>query len=107
MSERAAARYCLTGETFDAAAAAASGLITAAVDDVDAEVTVVSDALRACSPQGLAETKPLTTRTTLAAFTERADEVQEQSARLFGSDEAREGMLAFLQKRPARWAQTP
>ncbi len=103
MSERAAARYYLTGETFDAATAAATGLITAAVDDVDAEVATVCDALRACSPQGLAETKPLTTRSTRAAMAERADEVQAQSARLFGSEEAREGMLAFLEKRPARW----
>jgi enoyl-CoA hydratase len=103
MSERAAARYYLTGEKFDATAAAASGLITAAADDVDAEVAAIVDALRACSPQGLAETKPLTTRHTLAAFAERADDVQAQSARLFGSDEAREGMLAFLQKRPPSW----
>ncbi|MDT4944980.1 MAG: enoyl-CoA hydratase [Pseudonocardiales bacterium] len=103
MSERAAARYYLTGETFAATAAAASGLITAATQDVDAEVAAIADALRSCSPQGLAETKPLTTRATLAAFEARAEEVQAQSARLFGSDEAREGMLAFLQKRPPSW----
>jgi enoyl-CoA hydratase len=30
--------------------------------------------------------------------------VQELSARLFGSEEAREGILAFLQKRQPRWA---
>jgi enoyl-CoA hydratase len=104
MTERTASRYYLTGETFRAPAAAASGLITAAVDDLDAELATITDALRSCSPQGLAETKPLTTRTARAAFTERADDVQALSARLFGSEEAREGMLAFLQKRPPRWA---
>jgi enoyl-CoA hydratase len=98
MTERAASRYYLTGETFDAHQAAACGLVTAA------EVGAIADALRGCSPQGLAETKPLTTRTARAAFTARADEVQALSARLFGSEEAREGMLAFLQKRPPRWA---
>jgi enoyl-CoA hydratase len=103
MTDRAAARYYLTGETFGAAAAAVSGLITTAAQDVDAEVAAIADALRRCSPQGLAETKPLTTRATLAAFQARAEEVQAQSARLFGSDEAREGMLAFLQKRPPSW----
>jgi enoyl-CoA hydratase len=36
LSARAAARYYLTGETFDAATAAAIGLITEAADDVDA-----------------------------------------------------------------------
>jgi enoyl-CoA hydratase len=104
MTERAASRYYLTGETFGARAAADCGLITAAVDDLEAEVGVIGDALRACSPQGLAETKPLTTRTARAAFDARAEEVQALSARLFASEEAREGMLAFLQKRPPRWA---
>lgn len=104
MTERAAARYYLTGERFDAAAAAASGLITTAADDLDAAIAVIADALRACSPQGLAETKPVTTRTVVAAFAERADEVQAQSERLFGSEEAREGMLSFLEKRPPRWS---
>ncbi|MEP7020752.1 MAG: enoyl-CoA hydratase family protein [Pseudonocardiales bacterium] len=104
MSERAAARYYLTGEKFDAAAAAAAGLITAAVNDVDAEIAALADELRACSPQGLAETKPLTTRAMLAEFDGRAEQMQALSARLFASDEAREGMSAFLQRRPPRWA---
>jgi enoyl-CoA hydratase len=106
MTERAASRYYLTGETFRAPAAAASGLITAAVDDLDAELSAITDALRTCSPQGLAETKPLTTAAARADFAARADDMQAQSARLFGSDEAREGIMAFLQKRPPRWAAT-
>jgi enoyl-CoA hydratase len=105
MSERAAARYYLTGETFDASAAAAAGLVTTAVDDVDAELATVCDALRVCSPQGLAETKPLTTAEARARFTERAGAAQALSQRLFESDEAREGMLAFLQKRKPAWVQ--
>lgn len=105
MTERAAARYYLTGETFDAAAAQVCGLITAAVDDTAAEIESIGDALRLCSPQGLAETKPLTTEATLAAFDERAEQLQEQSARLFSSEEAREGMLAFLERRLPSWAE--
>ncbi|MGH8960970.1 MAG: enoyl-CoA hydratase family protein [Jatrophihabitantaceae bacterium] len=103
MSERAAARYYLTGETFGAAAAAASGLVTTAADDVDAEVRAISDALRACAPQGLAETKPLTTATALHAFDERAERMQALSQRLFESEQAREGIMAFLHKRPPNW----
>ncbi|MBW8709536.1 MAG: enoyl-CoA hydratase, partial [Mycobacterium sp.] len=33
-----------------------------------------------------------------------AEELTEQSAQLFVSEEAREGMMAFLQKRPPNWA---
>jgi len=109
MSERGAARYYLTGETFDGDTAAGCGLVTAAFHDtvaLDAEVATVCDALRRCSPQGLAETKPLTTAGTLAAFADRAEAVQAISQRLFESDEAREGMLSFLQKRPAAWVPT-
>ena len=105
MTERAASRYYLTGETFDAATAAASGLITVAAEDVDARSARSRDALRVCSPQGLAETKPLTTATVPRRVRrERSDDLQALSARLFGSDEAREGMLAFLERRPPAWA---
>ena len=104
MTERSASRYYLTGETFDAAIAERIGLITTAAHDLDAEVTGIADALRRCSPQGLAETKPLTTRDALRRFDDAAA-VQQLSARLFGSEEAREGMLSFLEKRPPRWAQ--
>ncbi|HEU5265897.1 MAG TPA: enoyl-CoA hydratase family protein [Jatrophihabitans sp.] len=104
LTERAAARYCLTGETFDATAAAAAGLLTVAADDLDAELAGVLTALRACSPQGLAATKPLTTRDAMTRVTAQAEEMRALSARLFASEEAREGMQAFLEKRPPRWA---
>jgi enoyl-CoA hydratase len=103
MTARAVARYYLTGETFGAAAAADAGLVTAAVSDAAVELAGICDALRSCSPQGLAETKPLTTAAVRAAFDARAEQMQALSQRLFESDEAREGMAAFLQKRPARW----
>jgi enoyl-CoA hydratase len=104
LSERAAARYYLTGDTFGAEAAEAAGLVTVATDDLDGEIDRLTASLRLCSPQGLAETKPLTTHRVRADFAQFADEVQAQSARLFASAEAKEGMLAFLQKRPPQWA---
>ena len=104
MDPRAASRYYLTGETFDATTAARIGLITEAVDDIDAGTLAVLDALRACSPQGLRETKPLLTAGILAAFEARADALAEQSARLFGTAEAAVGMRAFLAKQPPPWA---
>jgi enoyl-CoA hydratase len=107
MEPRAASRYFLTGETFDAATAARIGLVTEAVDDIDAGTMAVLDALRAASPQGLRETKPLLTPELLAGFDARARELAELSARLFGTDEAAEGMAAFLAKRPPAWAAPP
>lgn len=103
LSARAAARYYLSGETFDAGRAAEVGLITEAADDVDAAVDkLVSDIGRG-SPQGLAASKALTTAAVLDGFDRDAERLAEESARLFVSDEAREGMLAFLEKRPPRW----
>jgi enoyl-CoA hydratase len=104
MDARAASRYFLTGETFDAATAARIGLVTEAVDDIDAGTMAILDALRAASPQGLRETKPLLTPELLAGFDARAQELGELSARLFGTEEAAEGMAAFLAKRRPAWA---
>jgi enoyl-CoA hydratase len=103
MSARAAARYYLTGETFDAATAAEIGLITMAADDVDTAVASLVTDIRRASPQGLAASKALTTAAVIAGFDRDAERLSTESARLFVSDEAREGMLAFLQKRPPRW----
>src|SRR5215469_1684848 len=104
MDPRAASRYYLTGETFDAVTAARIGLITEAVDDIDAGTLAVLDLLRAASPQGLRETKPLLTATVLEGFDTRAAALAELSARLFGSAEAAEGMAAFLEKRRPSFA---
>lgn len=105
LSARAAARYYLTGETFTAAQAAAIGLITVAADDVQAAVGELTADLAKGSPQGLAASKALTTADVLAGFDRDAERLATESARLFVSEEAQEGMLAFLQKRQPRWLQ--
>ncbi|OBH84716.1 enoyl-CoA hydratase [Mycobacterium scrofulaceum] len=104
LAPRAAARYYLTGETFGADEAAAVGLVTMAADDVDAAVAGLLADVGRGSPQGLAASKALTTAAVLEGFDRDAERLAEESARLFVSDEAREGMLAFLQKRAPSWA---
>jgi enoyl-CoA hydratase len=104
LSARAAARYYLTGETFDAATAASIGLITVAADDVEAALAALLADIGRGSPQGLAASKALTTAAMLDGFDRDAERLAAESARLFVSDEAREGMMAFLEKRPPRWA---
>jgi enoyl-CoA hydratase len=100
---RALARHYLTGERFDAAEAARTGLVTAAGDDVDAVLAPVLDGVRRASPQGLAETKRLLTARVLEAFDRDAADLTALSARLFSSPQAREGMTAFLERRDPEW----
>lgn len=105
LDPRAASRYYLTGETFDAAEAARIGLVTEAADDPSAAAKLLLDALRLGSPQGLAESKRLANAEVVASFERHADELVTLSARLFGSAEAQQGMRAFLERRPAPWAE--
>jgi enoyl-CoA hydratase/methylglutaconyl-CoA hydratase len=101
MTDRSAALTFLTGETFDGEAAAAMGLVTTAVPeaDLDAEVERVCAALVTGHPQGLRETKGLLGRHLVANIDENGADLARLSARLFGSDEAREAMLAFLSRK--------
>lgn len=104
MDPRAAARYYLTGERFDAAEAARTGLVTLAAEDPDAALEPVLAGLRKGSPQGLAASKALVTAEVLRVFDRDTAALADTSARLFASDEAREGMTAFLQRREPSWA---
>jgi enoyl-CoA hydratase len=104
MTERAASRYYLTGESFGAREAERIGLITEFAADLDATLAKVLDALRACSAQGLAYCKPLTTARMLDSWDERGPQLQGLSAQLLDTDETREGLAAFLERRPPSWA---
>ncbi|MFD4359648.1 enoyl-CoA hydratase family protein [Streptomyces anulatus] len=99
----AANRYYLTGERFDAAEAARISLVTEAAEDVDQALVPILDGLRLASPQGLAASKELVTATVLRSFDQYAEELVARSAALFASDEAREGMTAFLERRDPAW----
>ncbi|WP_328949861.1 enoyl-CoA hydratase family protein [Streptomyces sp. NBC_00184] len=103
LDPRAAARYYLTGERFDATEAARAGLVTLAAEDVDKALVPVLDGLRRASPQGLAASKELVTATVRETFDQYAEDLIARSAALFASDEAREGMTAFLERRDPAW----
>jgi enoyl-CoA hydratase len=75
-----------------------------AADDVEAALAALLADIGRGSPQGLAASKALTTAAMLDGFDRDAERLAAESARLFVSDEAREGMMAFLEKRPPRWA---
>lgn len=103
LDPRAAARYYLTGERFDAGEAARIGLVSLAGEDVDKALVPVLDGLRRASPQGLAASKELVTATVLQSFDSHAEDLIARSASLFASDDAREGMTAFLERRDPPW----
>ena len=101
LAPRFAADVFLTGRTFTAAEAAGAGLVTRAVPDdelEDALAGVLAD-LAQGHAQGFRETKELPNHDVVARIDALGDQVAEQSARLFGSDEAREAMLAFLSRK--------
>jgi methylglutaconyl-CoA hydratase len=99
----------LRGRRFLAPEAAQMGLISASAsaDELDARIAEVVADLLAGQPDALAAAKrlvyevPAMPRDDAFAFT------GDLTARLFASDAAREGMSAFLEKRPPAWAPTP
>jgi enoyl-CoA hydratase len=103
LDARSAARYYLTGAAFDAAEAQRIGLVTLAADDIDAALATITADLRKASPQGLIESKRIANRGVREAIERYGDEMLELSARLFASEEAHEGMTAFLERRAPRW----
>lgn len=104
LERSAAARYFLTGERFDAAEAARISLVTLATEDeVDKALEPVLDGLRKASPQGLMASKRLVTATVLESFDQHAEDLVALSTALFASDDAREGMTAFLERRDPAW----
>ncbi|MGI9155157.1 MAG: enoyl-CoA hydratase-related protein [Marmoricola sp.] len=101
LTSRAAADTFLSGRTFGADEAAAMGLVTRSVPaaDLDDAVARTCTDLKAAHPQGLRETKALLVRNLLRHLDDNVEEMAALSARLFGSDAAREAMLAFLSRK--------
>ena len=105
MDPRQAARYWLTGETFGSAAAARLGLITVACGDAEIDDVTghLAAQILATSPQGSAETKKLLTAARRQRLAADGPDLAALSARLFASDEAQEGIHAFLERREPAW----
>jgi len=95
----------LMGEKFDAHEAARLGLVNRAVEPaaLDAEVKKITDAI--------ATKSPITVRLGLRAFAAQDDMdlgqalplLRDRLAECLSTDDAREGLMAFLQKRPPQW----
>ena len=93
----------LTGEPLPAEKAAEWGLIWKCVEDeaLDAEVDALAARLAALPPLGLAAIKAIIRTTGARTLDEELDLQRDEMRRLGFTADYREGVAAFLQKRPA------
>lgn len=99
-------RLLLTGEQFGPDVAQEAGLAGSVVpDDQLADATDgLIDLFRSCEPAALRATKDLLRRIPQMDPDAGFAHAQEVSQRFFASPEAAEGIAAFREKRPPRWA---
>jgi enoyl-CoA hydratase/carnithine racemase len=100
-----ARQWMLTGSQFDGEAALDAGLVHEICDEeaLDGRVEATVREVLQCSPNALAECKKL-----LFEVLENPDTLAyrvDLLNRLRRSEDGQEGMRAFLEKRPARWAE--
>ena len=97
----AARRYFTTGEFFDGARAATLGLVSEVVEEdrLDARVAEITAGLRSVGPRAAREAKALA-RWTGPLDPDRREVLAQLIAAIRTTPEAREGLAAFLEKRP-------
>jgi methylglutaconyl-CoA hydratase len=102
---RAARRYFQTGERFDAQIALRLGLLHEVVEPeaLDAAVDAVIQAIHAAGPIAAKEAKDLVFAVDRPIDETVIADTVLRIARLRATDEAREGMTAFLEKRSPSW----
>lgn len=107
MTPASASRYLLTGEQFGPAEAVASGLLGSVVPaaELGGALDHVLTLFRQCEPEALRVTRDLIRRVPLMDVPAGLEHAAGVSAAFFGTDAATEGIAAFREKRPPRWAQ--
>jgi methylglutaconyl-CoA hydratase len=106
VGKRHARRLALVMTRIRAAEAQALGLVhqLCGIDDLDTSVDICVQELLAGGPQSQAEIKSFFGQLEVGPVTQEVRELSAQTiSRVRGSDEAREGFAAFLDKRPADW----
>jgi methylglutaconyl-CoA hydratase len=101
---RQASRYALTGERLSAAEAHRIGLVHEITDTLDVRTGEITAALMQGGPDALAAAKTLLRDVAHCPIDDRlAEYTARRIADVRAGDEAREGMSAFLEKRPPSW----
>jgi methylglutaconyl-CoA hydratase len=106
LGEQASRRYFVTAEAFDCATALRLGLVSEAVSaaDLDATVQRLAQTLCANSPTAVRECKQLVQDVASAPIDDALiADTAARIARIRASDEGRDGVSSFLEKRTPRW----
>lgn len=106
MDYRAFRRYGLSGERFSAAEALALGLVqwVGAADAIEAELARLVEEILLGAPGAIAALKAAAARLAGAPITPALlAELEEASRGMIETEEAREGVASFLEKRKPRW----
>ena len=103
LAPRAARRLVLTGELVDGEEALRLGLVDALVEDAEAEARLLVDRIASLAPLAVAGSKRLLDDGARRALEEALDRELDLCLSLFETEDAREGLSAFLAKRPPRF----
>jgi methylglutaconyl-CoA hydratase len=105
IGERAAKRYFLTGERFDAAEAHRLGMLTMLVapGDLDTEIGKILDHLVLGGPLAMSKIKDLIRAVSGPVDDSLIDDTAQRIAEIRVSPEGREGIASFLEKRKPAW----
>jgi methylglutaconyl-CoA hydratase len=97
--------WCLTGERFDAKAALNAGLVNHVVTaaQLDEKVTSLSSAISANAPTAIRRGKYALESMHAMSFEQAIAFAEGQIALMAGTEDAREGLAAFAERREPRW----
>jgi methylglutaconyl-CoA hydratase len=105
LGDRFAREYMLTGERFDAATALRVGLVNHVVPaaDLDAKVNERVGELLKGGPEGQKRVKQLLARWSDTLWEDYRSSLPRVLAEVRATDEAKDGLAAFFEKRKPRW----
>jgi enoyl-CoA hydratase len=103
LAPRAARRLVLTGELVDAQDALRIGVIDIVADDAEEEARRIAERIAALAPLAVSTSKRLLDEGARDALEHALEREADLCTRLFETDDAREGLAAFLEKRSPRF----